>query len=219
MTIATIRRATLDDAARLSELGATIFVQSYQYPCDQGDMDAYLDETFSKEKIIKEINSETIYYYVAEMKPSKLPASQYGASRKGFPGPPQCCQQRAGAGIPEDVAALSKGEVCAEASNSIIGFVKFYTYRWTPRFKGKITFEVERLYIQKEMEGKNIGSQLMTTALNEAKQKNYKIIWLSVWENNERGIRFHQQYGFIIIGDGMFKLGKTEQKYLIMQQQ
>ena len=125
MIIATIRKATPDDAARLSELGATVFVQSYQHPYDQEDMDMYLDETFSEEKIAEEINTEAIYYYVAEI-------------------------------------------------DSIVGFIKFYTFRWTPRFKGKITVEVERLYIQKEMEGKNIGSQLMRTALNVAKQKNYK---------------------------------------------
>ena len=61
-----IRRATSDDAARLSELGATVFVQSYQYPYDQQDMDAYLDKTFSKEKITEEIADKTVYYYVAE---------------------------------------------------------------------------------------------------------------------------------------------------------
>jgi len=146
MITITIRKARLDDAQRLSELGATVFVQSYQYPYDQQDMDTYLDETFSKEKITKEINTETIYYYVAE------------------------------------------------ADNIIVGFVKFYTFRWTPRYKGKITVEIERLYIQINMEGQNIGSRLMATALDAAQQKNYKIIWLSVWENNERGIRFHQQH-------------------------
>jgi len=162
-----VRNATADDAARISELGATIFAQSYQHPFDQENMDAYVDEAFSKQRIAE----ETIYYYVAE------------------------------------------------ADDVIVGFVKFYTYRWTPRFKSKITFEVERLYIQKNMEGQNIGSQLMAAALDVAKQKNYTIIWLSVWENNERGIRFHQQHGFDIIGDGIFALGKTERKYLIMQHQ
>ncbi len=171
MITSTIRKATPEDAARLSELGAAIFVQSYQYSYDQEDMDAYLDETFSKQRIAEEINTETIYYYVAE------------------------------------------------ANDVIVGFVKFYTYRWTPRFKGKITFEVERLYIQKDMEGQNIGSQLITAALDIAKQKKYKIIWLSVWEHNERGIHFYQQHGFTIIGDGMFTLGKQERKYLVMCQQ
>jgi len=167
----TIRKAAPDDAARLSELGATVFAQSYQHSYDQKDMDTYLDETFSKQKIAEDIATKAIYYYVAE------------------------------------------------ADDAIVGFIKFYTYRWTPRFKGKITFEVERLYIQKEMEGKNIGSRLMTTALDIAHQKDYKIIWLSVWENNARGIRFHQQHGFNIIGDGLFALGKQQRKYLIMRHQ
>ena len=170
MITITIRKATPDDAARLSELGATVFVQSYQYPYDQQDMDSYLYDTFNKEKITEEINSETVYYYVAE-------------------------------------------------TDLIVGYVKFNTYMWTPRYKGKITFEVERLYIQKDMEGQNIGSRLMTTALDAARQKGYKIIWLSVWENNERGIRFHQQHKFIIVGNGVFTLGKTERKYLIMQRE
>jgi len=170
ITIA-IRNATTDDAARLSELGATVFIQSYLYSYDQQDMDAYLDKTFGKERITNEINTETVYYYVAE------------------------------------------------ADDVIVGFVKFNTFMWTPRYKGKITFEVEQLYIQKDMEGQNIGSRLITSALDVARQKQYKIVWLSVWENNNRGIRFHQQHGFMIVGDGMFQLGKTERKYLIMQQQ
>jgi len=64
---------------------------------------------------------------------------------------------------------------------------------------------------------KNIGRRLMTTALDAAQQRNYKIIWLSVWENNKKAIAFHQQFGFIAIGDGTFTLGKSERKYLIMQ--
>jgi len=164
----TIRKATLDDVPRLSEIGATVYVHSYNYDYNQADMDAYLDSTFSKEQIIKELNCETNYYYVAE-------------------------------------------------TDSIIGFVKFKTWVWTPRFKGKITFEVERLYIQEDMEGKNIGSRLMQLTVEEGKKHNYTIIWLSVWENNTRAIAFHKLNGFEIIGDGIFKMGPIERKYLIMQ--
>jgi len=67
------------------------------------------------------------------------------------------------------------------------------------------------------MEGKNIGRHLMTTALDAAQKRGYRIIWLSVWENNKKAIAFHQQFGFVPVGKGTFILGKSERKYLIMQ--
>lgn len=102
-------------------------------------------------------------------------------------------------------------------TETIVGLVKFNTCMWTPRFKGRLTFEVERLYIQKDMEGKKIGSRLMSKTIEEGQLKNYTIIWLSVWEKNVRAISFHKRHGFTIIGDGVFRMGKSDLKYLVMQ--
>jgi len=164
----TIREAKPTDAGRIAELGQEVFLQSYQHPYDPADMDAYLKEKLGIQSIAEDLQTETVYYYVAE-------------------------------------------------TDRIVGFVKFHTYMWTPRFKGKITFEVERLYIQKDMEGKSIGSRLMSKAIAVGHEKQYTIIWLSVWENNTKAISFHKQHGFEIIGDGIFTLGETECKYLIMR--
>lgn len=102
-------------------------------------------------------------------------------------------------------------------TDTIVGFVKVNMNKWTWRFKGRLTFEVERLYIQKDMLGKKIGSRLMTTALEAAQKRGFRILWLTVWENNKKAIAFHQRVSFSIIGDGLFTLGTTQRTYLAMQ--
>lgn len=99
---------------------------------------------------------------------------------------------------------------------AIVGFVKINANKWTWRFKGRLTFEVERLYVQKNMEGQQIGSRLMKTALDAAQKRGFRIIWLTAWKNNERAIAFHEQNGFVIIGEGAFTLGETQRTYLVM---
>jgi len=104
-------------------------------------------------------------------------------------------------------------------TDSIVGFVKANANKWTWRFKGRLTFEVERLYVRNDMVGKNIGSRLMQTVLEVAQKKGFRIIWLSVWKNNEKPIAFHQRHGFVVIGEGTFTLGETERAYLVMQKE
>jgi len=164
----TIREAKAEDASRIAELGAEVFLTSHQFPHEPGVTEAYTKEHFGAEKILNDLNKDTVYYYVA-------------------------------------------------VADSIVGFVKFISCQWTPRFPGKITFEVKHLYIQPGMEGKGIGSRLMALAVDAGRRKNYKIIWLSVWENNTRAIRFHQRHGFEVIGEGEFSLGSARRKYLVMR--
>jgi len=167
--IITIREATSKDANRISKIGTSVFLSSYQYAHDQNDMDIYLKENFSKNKIKEDLLIKTVHYFVAE------------------------------------------------TNGIVVGLVKINTNMWTWRFKGRLTLEVQRLYIPKDMEGKNIGRRLMSAALDAAEKRNYKIIWLSVWENNKKAIIFHRQFGFSIVGDGTFCMGKSKRKYLIMR--
>ncbi|GEM_PF-178494 len=69
--------------------------------------------------------------------------------------------------------------------------------------------KMERLYFLKEFHGLGLAQQLFDFNLNLAKQAHQAGIWLYVWKENHRAIRFYQKMGFEIVGDGLFKVSDT----------
>ena len=45
---------------------------------------------------------------------------------------------------------------------------------------------------------------MLEHAINSARQKQKKYIWLGVWEKNERALRFYEQNGFYRIPTALF---------------
>ncbi len=53
----------------------------------------------------------------------------------------------------------------------------------------------------------------MTYALQFASQKKYEVLWLGVWEHNEKAKSFYKKWGFADTGDTHdFPIGNTPQK-------
>lgn len=72
--------------------------------------------------------------------------------------------------------------------------------------------ELKRIYVLKEYHSKKIGAALMNFALDFAAEKNYELIWLGVWEHNERAKSFYNKFGFINSGvTHPFPIGNTPQ--------
>ena len=66
--------------------------------------------------------------------------------------------------------------------------------------------KLERLYVLEKFHDLKIGKQLMDFNLNLAKQKAQSGIWLYVWTENYRAIRFYQNYGFQQIAETIFQI-------------
>lgn len=77
--------------------------------------------------------------------------------------------------------------------------------------------EIERIYIVRSHQDQGFGSKLMDFAIEEAKRKNLMCIWLGVWEKNEKAITFYKRYGLEVFADHPFKLGRDEQRDLLMK--
>ena len=56
--------------------------------------------------------------------------------------------------------------------------------------------QLKRIYLLKEYQSKKIGTSLMSFALQLAAEKNYELLWLGVWDGNERAKSFYQKWGF-----------------------
>ncbi|MFT3681140.1 MAG: GNAT family N-acetyltransferase [Ferruginibacter sp.] len=65
--IATIRRATLNDAEELSSLSKTTFAETFSGTCTEDDMQYFLETYFNVEQVAKELADENDYYFFAEV--------------------------------------------------------------------------------------------------------------------------------------------------------
>jgi ribosomal protein S18 acetylase RimI-like enzyme len=66
--------------------------------------------------------------------------------------------------------------------------------------------KMERLYILREFYSLKLGRHLMDFNITLSKQNAQQGMWLYVWKENHRAIRFYEQTGFKIVGDGFFRL-------------
>jgi ribosomal protein S18 acetylase RimI-like enzyme len=77
-------------------------------------------------------------------------------------------------------------------------------------YGGKM-LEIERIYLKKEHHGKGIAQYVMLFIENWAIQKGYKQVWLGVWSENGKAIRFYEKCGFVKIGEHIFYVGNDAQ--------
>jgi ribosomal protein S18 acetylase RimI-like enzyme len=47
----------------------------------------------------------------------------------------------------------------------------------------------------------------MKEALDYAREKGYEVVWLGVWGENQKAMRFYRKYGFEIFGEHKFLVG------------
>lgn len=66
--------------------------------------------------------------------------------------------------------------------------------------------KLERLYVLGKFHDLKIGKKLMDFNINLAKQNNQAGIWLYVWTENHRAVRFYKNYGFQQIAETYFKI-------------
>ena len=77
--------------------------------------------------------------------------------------------------------------------------------------------EVQRIYVLQNFHGKNIGQLLLDEVKKIAKSTGVDSVWLGVWEENHRAIRFYTKNGFVVFDKHVFIMGNDEQTDLLMQ--
>ncbi len=79
------------------------------------------------------------------------------------------------------------------------------------------SLEIERIYVAQEYQGKKLGQYLMDSAVRFANDSNKNYVWLSVWQKNEKAIRFYRKNGFYEFGTHSFVMGDDVQTDYIMR--
>lgn len=105
----------------------------------------------------------------------------------------------------------------AKYKNENVGYLKVNFARAQTELQDINSLEIERIYVIENFIGKKVGQLLFDKALEIAKKANLKYIWLGVWEQNFRAIRFYEKQNFVKFDTHIFKMGNDEQTDYLMK--
>jgi len=103
--------------------------------------------------------------------------------------------------------------------NEAIGYLKLNTGKAQTELQDETSLEIERIYVKSEYHGKKVGQILYDKALEVAAAQSKQSIWLGVWEENPRAIKFYEKNGFVAFDKHIFKMGSDEQTDIMMSKQ
>lgn len=164
-----IKRAASSDVALLQEIGRQTFFETFAAGNSEENMQKYLQEGFSTEKLGAELAEESSTFYFAW------------------------------------------------SGEKVIGYLKLNSGASQTELQDRSAVEIERIYVLKDWHGKKVGDLLFEKALEVARQSHAAYLWLGVWEENPRAIRFYQKNGFVAFDRHIFKLGDEEQTDIMMK--
>lgn len=164
-----IRKINIDDLETLRYLSIQTFKETFEEVNTEEDMQKYLDENLSIEKLKTELENVNSEFYFAEN------------------------------------------------NDEILGYLKLNFKDAQTEKVEENYFEIERIYVLKTFLGQKIGQILFDKAIEIGREKNLEYVWLGVWEENHRAIRFYEKNGFEIFGKHDFVLGKDVQTDLLMK--
>jgi ribosomal protein S18 acetylase RimI-like enzyme len=98
-----------------------------------------------------------------------------------------------------------------------IGYLKVNTGDAQTELKDITALEIERIYVKSSYHGQKVGQLLYDKALETAQLQNKAYLWLGVWEQNPKAIRFYEKNGFVVFDKHIFKFGEDEQTDIMMK--
>jgi len=166
-----LRKIDEKDVKSLQKIAKQTFFDTFSPHNTAENMEKYLNEGFTTEKLTSEIQNENSQFYFA----------------------------------------LS--------DNEVIGYLKVNSGNAQTELQDKNSLEIERIYVSKDFHGKKVGQILYDKALEIAKNKNLKYVWLGVWEENHRAVQFYKKNGFVEFDQHIFLFGDEKQTDLMMKKE
>lgn len=98
-----------------------------------------------------------------------------------------------------------------------IGYLKLNQGAAQTDWRKDNVLEVERIYVDKDFQGRGLGKRLLEQALSVAHSKSKQGLWLGVWEHNPSAISFYESQGFVKTGTHPFMMGGEKQNDWVME--
>lgn len=117
----------------------------------------------------------------------------------------------------KEVGAAGNIFLLAYVGDEVVGYARLREINSTLLIENGPAIEIARIYAVQHSIGKGIGSALMQQCIGIARQKDARVIWLGVWEKNQKAISFYTKWGFEKFGEHMFMLGDDAQTDWLMK--
>ncbi len=104
----------------------------------------------------------------------------------------------------------------AEVDDQIVGTVRLGRVNPPHPILLPTPLELSRLYLRPQWVGRGIGAALMQHTLDTAMTVGFETCWLTVWEGNDRAIKFYRQWGFQPIGTETLRVGRSAPHGMVM---
>ena len=76
--------------------------------------------------------------------------------------------------------------------------------------------ECVRLFVDRALQGQNLGPKLLKQALSLAGENGYDVLWLKVWVQNEKAVSFYKSKGFSYLGTVPYTDGGMNDQVLVL---
>lgn len=94
-------------------------------------------------------------------------------------------------------------------NTKIAGFSKIELNSPNNNIQPKNVTKLDRFYLLKDFYGQKLGLKLFEHTIEFSKKNQQEGIWLAVWVENKRAIKFYQKAGFKIVGKYDFQISST----------
>jgi ribosomal protein S18 acetylase RimI-like enzyme len=117
----------------------------------------------------------------------------------------------------EEVGAAGNIFLLAYAGDKVVGYVRLRETTNPLLIANGPAIEIARIYVVQHSIGKGVGRALMQQSIEIAREKNAEVIWLGVWEKNQKAITFYTKWGFEKFSEHVFMLGNDAQTDWLMR--
>ncbi|WP_282165480.1 GNAT family N-acetyltransferase [Cellulophaga baltica] len=95
------------------------------------------------------------------------------------------------------------------SNDHLAGYSKIAFNQTHPNISEKNITKLDRIYLLQEFHGQNLGTALFNHNVALSKKENQLGIWLYVWTENEKALRFYKKSGFKIVGSHDYQISET----------
>ena len=99
------------------------------------------------------------------------------------------------------------------------GYAKLRRGHNPPDLDGTAAVQIQRFYLLAAHYGRGLGDHLMEHCLREAGREGFTTVWLAVWPENTRAVRFYERWGFAVTGSYPFYHGNEVAQDWLMKRE
>ena len=118
--------------------------------------------------------------------------------------------------IQEEIEVATVRTLVAFVTGQPVGYATLRVEAAPPCVRAQLPIELARLYLRKKDIGKGRGSHLMQSCIDEGVKLGRDMIWLSVWNGNDRAVRFYEKWNFRCVGTHRFIFGGKPYEDFVM---